>query len=321
MAGYRFWSYDDPAWNSDYDSTWEEDEDYKRMKESRPKKKQKRPNRAAEDLKRYRHGYPKDMPNLMFYQNKIPFQPNGTCIDYLHKNWKHDYYILECNHSYIQWLFPLREPGMNSCATPLTEKEIEEMKKDKEIMKRFLESYKLMLGFYGIKLEDTESGKVALANNWRERFLNLNNNTHNNLRITRILKCLGELGYEHFQAPLVKFFLEQTICHGRLTNVKRSVLDYFMFTVKDKNQRKDLVLYAWEHYTPKELFIWGPVEILQKLRPPAASPGANSNNQSEDMQTFKDTKEETMRAQKKDRKQNRVSKMTFGFGEDNDTHQ
>ncbi|XP_018415035.1 PREDICTED: opioid growth factor receptor-like protein 1 [Nanorana parkeri] len=320
MSSYGYYRSDDLVWDSEYDSTWEDDEDYKLMQQSKPKKSCKRSwNRAAEDLQHYRHGYPKEMANLMFYRNEMAFVPNGVCIEYLHKNWKHDYYKLESNHSYIQWLFPLQEPGMNNCAVPLTEKEIEEMKKDKEVMKRFLESYKLMLGFYGIKLEDTQTGKLARANNWKEGFSNLNNNTHNNLRITRILKCLGELGYEHFQAPLVKLFLEETLCHGKLKNVKQSVLDYFMFTVKNKSERKKLVLFAYENYTPQEKFAWGPVETLQKLRPPAASPVAKSNNQLEDMQREK----ENMANQNNGfysfftgHKQNRGSKI--GFGKDNE---
>ncbi|XP_073463592.1 uncharacterized protein [Aquarana catesbeiana] len=221
------------------------------------------------------------MLNLKFYQNEIPFEPYGVRIDDLHKYWKFDYCELESNHSYIQWLFPLREPGMNNRAKPLTEKEMEEMKKDEAVMQRLLQSYKLMLGFYGIELVDSKTGKVARADNWKERFSNLNTNTHNNLKITRILKCLGELGYERYQVPLVKFFLKETLCHGNLKNVKTSALNYFMFTVKNKSERRELVLFAWEHYEPKEKFTWGPMETLRKFKPPA--PVEKPDNESESM--------------------------------------
>ncbi|XP_040293748.1 opioid growth factor receptor-like isoform X1 [Bufo bufo] len=180
-------------------------------------------------------------PNLDFYRNKKPFKPNGVYIEVLLSDWKRDYDRLERNHSYIQWLFPLQKPGTNSSAKPLTMNEIQIMKSDQEVRSRFLAAYKLMLGFYGIKLLDLETGKVTKAENWKERFHNLNNYSHNNLRITRILKCLGEMGYEHFQAPLVRFFLEETMCNNNLPNVKRSVLDYFMFTVKDKQERAKLM--------------------------------------------------------------------------------
>ncbi|XP_063815352.1 opioid growth factor receptor-like [Pseudophryne corroboree] len=269
--------YESNAWEEEYDSTWEEENPPENKKPRKHHQKKNSWNRAARDMQNYRHGYgnkfmpsagePDYMPNLEFYQNKIEFKPNGLKIEKLLDYWKEDYNTLESNHSYIQWLFPLQERGVNPHAVPLTMNEIEIMKKDEDITRRFLRSYKLMLGFYGISLQDEKTGEVARAENWKERFSNLDNRSHNNLRITRILKCLGELGYEHFQAPLVRFFLEETLCEGQLQNVKGSVLDYFMFTVKDKRARKDLVHFAWSHYKPQEKFIWGPVKKLTDYKP------------------------------------------------------
>ncbi|KAM3922987.1 opioid growth factor receptor-like [Leptodactylus fuscus] len=199
------------------------------------------------DLQMYRHRYPPNdktlslTPNLDFYKNREPFQPNGVYIEEILFNWKYD--ILEMNHSYIQWLFPLQKPGRNSRAKPLTMYEIQIMKQDQEVRRRFLAAYRLMLGFYGIVLQDCETGMVTRAKNWKERFHNLNIHSHNNLRITRILKCLGEMGFEHFQAPLVQFFLEETLRNNNLPNVERSVLDYFMFTIK--NTREHRALMQW----------------------------------------------------------------------------
>lgn len=41
-------------------------------------------------------------------------------------------------------------------------------------MDRFIRAYKLMLGFYGIHLVNEETGELKRAENWRERFENLN---------------------------------------------------------------------------------------------------------------------------------------------------
>ncbi|XP_040187629.1 opioid growth factor receptor-like [Rana temporaria] len=286
-----------------YDSTWEEeDEDdssaaterssvcskevlYPKAQETPRNRKERKPKQyqymfsdAARNMQDYRHGFqplgstyqssPDEMPNLMFYKNQMQFRPNGLYIEDLLRNWKDRYDILEENHDYIQWLFPLRQPGRNPHATPLHEDEIEMMKNDEEVKRRLCEAYKLMLGFYGLQLLDESSGRVGLAQNCQERFRNLNSNTHNNLRITRILKCLGEMGFERFQAPLVRFFLKETLCNGNLPNVKISALDYFMFTVKDKKQRRNLVHFAWVRYKPQNRFRWGPVEKLRQFNPP-----------------------------------------------------
>lgn len=94
----------------------------------------------------------------------------------------------------------------------------------------------------------------------------LPSHSHNNLRITRILKSLGELGLEHYQAPLVRFFLEETLVHRELPGVRQSALDYFVFTVRCRRQRRALLRYAWQHFQPRRQFVWGPHDKLQRLR-------------------------------------------------------
>ncbi|XP_011475680.1 opioid growth factor receptor-like protein 1 isoform X1 [Oryzias latipes] len=231
--------------------------------------------RAARDMQNYRRGYPNltddecsedKMNNLQFYLNKFPSAPDDIYIDSFLKEWRNDYKRLERVHSYIQWLFPLREPGVNYMASELTKKEIEEFRKNEVAKRRLVESYELMLGFYGIRLVNKETGEVKRAENWKERFGNLERNMHNNLRITRILKSLGELGFEHYQAPLVRFFLEETLVKKTLSSVKRSVLDYFLFAVLDKQKRQELVRYAYLHFEPKDKFVWCPRKIQKQLR-------------------------------------------------------
>uniref|UniRef100_A0A667HY17 Opioid growth factor receptor (OGFr) conserved domain-containing protein n=1 Tax=Lynx canadensis TaxID=61383 RepID=A0A667HY17_LYNCA len=232
--------------------------------------------RAARDTRRYRHHYPDlierdgngDMPNLSFYRNEIRFLPNGCFIEDILQNWREDYDVLEENHSYIQWLFPLREPGVNWHAKPLTLREVEAFKSCKEVRERFVQAYELMLGFYGIQLEDRSSGQVRRAQNYQKRFQNLNWHSHNNLRITRILKSLGELGLERYQAPLARFFLEETLVRRELPAVRQSALDYFVFTVRCPRQRRKLLRFAWEHFRPRRKFVWGPHDKLRRLRPP-----------------------------------------------------
>lgn len=71
---------------------------------------------------------------------------------------------------------------------------------------------------------------------------------------------------------LVKFFLTETLVEETLPNVKRSALDYFLFTVRSKEKRRELVHYAWQHFKPQSSFVWGPRDKLQKYRPRSAKP-------------------------------------------------
>lgn len=152
-----------------------------------------------------------------------------------------------------------------------------------------------MLDFYGIEMTNRETGEVKRASNWEDRFRNLNkwvvdfhliyqlqknelnslinlaillfltdSRTHNNLRITRILKCLGTLGFPHYQAPLVRFFLIETLVKGELPNVKDSVLNYFVFAVLDKNCRRELIKFAFLNYNPNDEFVWCPKKLQRQ---------------------------------------------------------
>ncbi|XP_060692163.1 opioid growth factor receptor-like protein 1 [Hemiscyllium ocellatum] len=227
--------------------------------------------RAAKDLQRYRHGYPdlddkvknNDNINFKFYMNQTPSQPDERTIEHIIQNWKGKYQHLEKSHSYIQWLFPLREPGMNWHAKELSRQEIELFRNSKDATQRLIKVYEIMLDFYGIKLVNRKTGAVKRAPHWKERFDNLNQRSHNNLRITRILKCLGEMGFEHYQPPLVKFFLTETLVHNQLPNVKESVLDYFLYTIRSKIERRKLILYAQKHYRPAADFVWGPPKEME----------------------------------------------------------
>ncbi|KAI3362922.1 hypothetical protein L3Q82_011600 [Scortum barcoo] len=233
--------------------------------ESNPK--MKRSFYAARDLFKYRHSYPnyrKTRPlneyrNLRFYLNKIPLVPDGIYIEEILTKWRGDYDKLEHNHTYIQWLFPLREQGLNFYAHELTQDEIKEFQSTREAKRRFLAAYSLMLDFYGIKLLDKSgNARIARASNWQERFQHLNESQHNYLRITRILKSLGELGYEAFKAPLVRLFLEESLCHSTLPNMQYSVLEYFVYTIRLPATRRRLLRYARQHYRPAHAFLWGP---------------------------------------------------------------
>ncbi|KAI4891331.1 hypothetical protein NFI96_031735 [Prochilodus magdalenae] len=190
---------------------------------------------------------------------------SGVSIEEFHSKWFGDYRRLERVQTYIQWLFPIQEQGPNYDAHVLTPEEIKLFRKDEMARERLLKSYRLMLDFYGIELCNEETGEVCRADNWKERFENLDSHTHNNLRITRILKCLGILGFQHYQAPLVHFFLKETLVNVSLPSVKRSVLDYFIFSVLDRSERKELIRFAFEKFEPKDEFVWCPKRIQRRL--------------------------------------------------------
>ncbi|KAI8783848.1 reticulocyte-binding protein 2 a isoform X3, partial [Biomphalaria glabrata] len=210
------------------------------------KKGEKKYRFGEKDNERYRMGYPglKDDMNLKanykFYIGKIESQPHGDYIDKIHKYWEKDYNRLELHDGYIQWIFPIREEDMNSLAQPLQLHEAEAIQKNPVAKAHVLKSYKMMLGFYGMKLVDEERGTIQRAGNYRECFENLTYRTHNYLRITRILKSLGELGYEHLKKPFLEFVLHEALVEKTLAPTLSSCENYWIGTIKNDADREEL---------------------------------------------------------------------------------
>ncbi|GAA5993321.1 hypothetical protein JCM10908_001428 [Rhodotorula pacifica] len=153
--------------------------------------------------------------NLKFYQDRQAARPRrARCTelqDELRGNWDE----LEWRHDFVQWFFPIREQGVNWEAQPLQPHEVEAIKADPAAMSRLLESYRIMLAFYGLRLVDETTGELDLEDSeaapspgsYLRGFRNLETNSHNFLRITRVLKCLGEFGLERYPPAFLLFIL------------------------------------------------------------------------------------------------------------------
>lgn len=100
---------------------------------------------------------------------------------------------LERTHDFIQWLFPLRErSGANPHAPLLDAAQIAEFQASPALRAGLLASYDRMLRFYGLQ---RDGAAVAKGSNWNQRKPNwFTQPTHNDLRITRMQKCLVLLG-------------------------------------------------------------------------------------------------------------------------------
>ncbi|EIW59380.1 uncharacterized protein TRAVEDRAFT_36796 [Trametes versicolor FP-101664 SS1] len=197
------------------------------------------------DITEFLQGYPdiSDDPrlnaNLEFYTNKQPCKPDNLLIDDLHEQWKTDYEKLEYKHGYIQWLFPLQEYGMNYKAQPLQKHELAALKTDLVVRERLLRSYSTMLHFYGMQLVSPETGEIRRADNWQERYRNLTRAPHNNLRISRILKCLSEFGLERLNAGFLLFVLAEQSENSQInTETIRSSMDrWWANCLRDEEER------------------------------------------------------------------------------------
>ncbi|KAM6494234.1 Opioid growth factor receptor (OGFr) conserved region domain containing protein [Amanita muscaria] len=174
--------------------------------------------RLPKDIQDFLAGYPDTedklalSSNIEFYSNTRRCQPDDMLISEIHSQWFGDYETLERRHGFIQWLFPIREHGLNFLSQPLQKHEVAVLTADPTLRRRVLRSYKLMLDFYGMQLISPETGligRVAAPRNYSTRYHNLIRSPHNYLRISRILKCLAELGLEWLNAGFLLHVLSE----------------------------------------------------------------------------------------------------------------
>ena len=111
----------------------------------------------------------------------------------MHEVLEQDDLWLEVTHNYIQWLFPNRLPSRVTPDAPcLTDSDIQLFNEDELLRNHLRASLHRMLAFYGLQLSESA---LSLAANWDERKSNWwLQDTHNNLRITRVLHCLTACG-------------------------------------------------------------------------------------------------------------------------------
>lgn len=144
---------------------------------------------------------------LDFYRGKATHDTKLTLEQILAK----DDVWLEEKHDFIQWLFPTEEKGVNRNASLSDQATQDAFKKDPELQNNMRQAFVRMLKFYGYVYS---MGNIEKVSNYDERINNLLKNTHNNLRITRILTSLRLHGLQReaqqFKNTLKELVKEKT---------------------------------------------------------------------------------------------------------------
>ena len=148
---------------------------------------------------------------LAFYYGSHPDSHGRMLAEIL----KQDDHWLEVCHNYIQWLFPTKEFSRVTPDAPVLDKATIDAFNADDLLQNHLRAALIrVLKFYGLRLT---SEAVVKGPNWNERKSNwFTENTHNSLRITRILKSLSALGLldeaRAFQAALHSLCDEEPDC-------------------------------------------------------------------------------------------------------------
>ena len=130
---------------------------------------------SRDDLAEYRAGYPgrnddaNATANIRFYRHEVPMMPDRVLVDDFLSRAFGRYDALEAGHSYIQFLFPVRDiSAFNPHAQPLQQHEIAAMVRDGAVMRRVFRALQLMMDFYGFEVVAAAESPAGAASS-RER--------------------------------------------------------------------------------------------------------------------------------------------------------
>uniref|UniRef100_A0A6C0BEW5 Opioid growth factor receptor (OGFr) conserved domain-containing protein n=1 Tax=viral metagenome TaxID=1070528 RepID=A0A6C0BEW5_9ZZZZ len=91
--------------------------------------------------------------------------------------------MLESSHDFIQWMFPTITPSkFNINAPVLTFQDLRNLRDDPNVYKTLLKFAKKMITYWCIFDEDKNNSIIL--------------NTHNSLRLSRMIDCLGIYGFD-----------------------------------------------------------------------------------------------------------------------------
>ena len=198
-----------------------------------------------------------------FYHGQQPASPGRECVDDLlayggesssggcvSQRWSPE--ELEHRHDYIQWLFPLRERGVNWLAPLLTTAEADAMQSDGLVMARVLQAFRMMLRFYGTCIAYTTAAAASTPQNvclnaqlrrtsnqeeWAAQYDNLVRRSHNYLRISRIMQFLGEVGLEPLKLGWLEYLAHEVIMTGAPLAACRDSFFFWMETPFEEEDR------------------------------------------------------------------------------------
>ncbi|WMS87193.1 opioid growth factor receptor-related protein [Pleionea litopenaei] len=140
---------------------------------------------------------------IAFYQHQADDHRARSLIDI----WTMTFDELERQHDFIQWLFPLPEPSpINPDAPLLTNEMVLQAMASEEVQQNLLRSFDTMAAFWGFCRDDDLQIKPSAHFTHQVSKWCCDHN-HNQLRITRMLRCLTLCGQHGIAANTCQFLL------------------------------------------------------------------------------------------------------------------
>lgn len=162
--------------------------------------------------------------NLMkFFRNEEPNSEGCKLEDIL----QYSFSKMECQHNFIQWIFPTKERSQYNSTAPLIIDSFKNEFQDDPLAKRyFCESCQLYLNHIGFSCV---RGDIVCSPN---PFIFYQLPSHNLLRITRVLNSLNQIGNTECSGKLYKALITEVERHP--LKVNQTTVDFWKMTQSEE---------------------------------------------------------------------------------------
>lgn len=137
----------------------------------------------------------------------------------------------ELHHHFIQWLFPIETPSFYNISAPiLTKEEAVKLGECREVRKKMIQAFQFVCKMYELDIVfEEENIHIIPGNNFSGWWLTKNN--HNHLRITRILKCLTNVGLKKYAIAFLQ--LLESLYKTNSEGITKKTMEFWKNAIND----------------------------------------------------------------------------------------
>lgn len=151
--------------------------------------------------------------------------------------WEYSDTQLECNHDYIQLVFPIDTVSSVNGEAPIVNEDDLLLYQERlpQIRENMRKSFRRMLEFYGLMFDDSGE-KIVLCDDFDKKHIKwIGVWSHNYLRITRILKSLCIFGLSMEASAFLEVLVELS---NMFPSMKKSCEEYWVPALKTNGHRE-----------------------------------------------------------------------------------
>jgi hypothetical protein len=200
----------------------------------------------------------------LFFKNIIVCDTQLVNIDYVIKQWRYNYFVLSKFYNLLFWILPVlneNKRGHINTTIYLSEKFLNIMKNDEDVVRKYITLYLIWLDSIGLKISESKTGKTEIVSNERllyfcEYLTKAGDDVNIRSSFHIVMQSLVSFGFEIYATNLMTDLLFYKIDTGQLDenrkqwghNVTKKISFIEMFGEENEKKIRNEISYMGPNY-------------------------------------------------------------------------